>query len=332
MDRSRPRPGVLAGRLALAAAAALLVAAGTGPPLKGMRWLAPGVKPAVLGARPAECLTLPADPEEAYRVELGRAAFRAPLVLGGQAARAGIACETCHQNGRANVNFDFPGLSGAPGTADVTSSLFSSHRGDDVDNPKPIPDLGGARDKLKVSQAREGRALETFIHGLVTQEFDGAEPPPAVLDGLAAYVRAMSPGACPPAARQPVRLADALGDARRAVRAAEAAIAHDDYPTAAVMIEAARSQLGAINERYAGPGLEPQRHALSGADSELALALAATRVNAKAVADDLAAWLERSNVWGAQLAAKERLSLYNPARLARLRPTPVVTARRHASN
>jgi hypothetical protein len=305
-------------------AALLLVAAAPAPPpLKAMRWLAPGVSPAkALSSRPVECLAIPADPLESYRVELGRAAFRTPLLLGGQAARAGIACDTCHRNGRNNPDFDFPGVSGPPGTADVTSSLFSSHRGDGVDNPRPIPDLGGPRAALKVSQSHDGRALEGFIHGLVTQEFDGAEPPPAVLDGLAAYVRAMGPDHCPPGTERPVRVQDAVEDARRAVRAARSALARDDPASAALMIEAARSHLGAINERYAGGRLEPQRRALAAADRGLAEALSAVRARE---APRLDAWLAASEAWAASLRRTEPLSLYAPARLARL---PVTDAPR----
>ena len=82
-----------------------------------MRWLAPGTDAGQLLTRaPSECLAVPADAENAYEVELGRAAFRTPLILGGQAARAGIACETCHRSGRTNPDFDFPGVSGAPGS------------------------------------------------------------------------------------------------------------------------------------------------------------------------------------------------------------------------
>nr|QQZ49991.1 hypothetical protein JKL49_25640 [Phenylobacterium glaciei] len=72
---------------------------------------------------------------------------------GGQAARAGVACETCHRSGRSNPDFLFPGVSGPPGSADVTSSLFSSHRGDGIDDPVPIPDLSGPRAGLKVAPA-----------------------------------------------------------------------------------------------------------------------------------------------------------------------------------
>ncbi|MDQ2860368.1 MAG: hypothetical protein M3T55_06495 [Pseudomonadota bacterium] len=282
-----------------------------------MRWLAPGADAArLLTRRPVECLKVQSDPIQAYLVELGRAAFRDPLLLGGQAARAGLACETCHQNGRTNPNFDFPGLSGRPGTADVTSSMMSSHRGDDVFDPVPIPDLGGTKTALKISQARASDALPRFIHGLVTEEFDGPEPPPAVLAGLAAYVRALSPAACPAPASEPVRMEEAMGDARRAIRAAIAALAHGDSRSAQVMIQAARSALGAMAERYAGPALAPARQSLAVADLDLAADLTAIRRHDPSAADRLTAWLGRSQDWTARLKRDEPLSLYNPAAFA----------------
>ncbi|MEP6967400.1 MAG: hypothetical protein ABI906_04920 [Pseudomonadota bacterium] len=321
MDRARRRPGLL-----IAAAGLAIGAAPAAPPLKAMRWLAPGADATrILTRGPAECLALPRDPSEAYRVELGRAAFRDPLVLGGQAARAGVACETCHRNGRTNRDFAFPGLSGAPGTADVTSFLFSTHRGDHRDDPRPIPDLGGPKAALKVSQARESGALEHFIHGLVTEEFDGAEPPPSVLEGLAAYVRALGPAACPANATRAVGVAAAIEDARRAVRAAVAALGRGDGPAAAVMIQAARAQLGAIAERYAAPELAPARRGLSVADLDLAAALIAVRASDKGGGERLLAWLARSQTWAAPLRREEERSLYDPHTLAlaaRLAPAP----------
>jgi hypothetical protein len=282
-----------------------------------MRWLAPGANAArLLTRRPVECLKVPRDSGEAYLVELGRAAFRTPLLLGGQASRAGLACETCHQNGRANANFDFPGISGAPGTADVTASLFSTHRGDDIFDPVKIPDLGGPKAALKISQAPGSPALAHFIHGLVTEEFDGAEPPPAVLAGLAAYVRALSPAACPSPAGEALRVDAAIEDARRAARAALAALAHKDWVAAVVMIEAARSQLGAMAERYAGRDLADARQALAVADLDLAAILADVRVHQAGVSDRLTAWLARSAPWAALLRRQERQSLYNPGVLA----------------
>ncbi len=318
MDRARRRSGLLIAGAAVALGAAAVPAP---PPLKAMRWLAPGADAArLLTRRPVECLRTPAGRDEIYRVELGRAAFRSPLLLGGQAARAGLACETCHQNGRTNANFDFPGLSGRPGTADVTSSMMSTHRGNDIFDPVPIPDLGGPKVALKISQARRPPALEHFIHGLITEEFDGPEPPPAVLAGLAAYVRALTPAACPGATSEPLRVESAIADARRAARAALSALAHGDPPAAVVMVEAARAQLGAIAERYGDPDLATTRQRLAVADLDLAATLAAIRRHDRGAPDRLIAWLARSEAWAAALRRQEGRSFYSPATLARAAP------------
>jgi len=316
LDRSRRRSGRLIGLVAFVLAAAAPPPAA--PPLRAMRWLAPGADASVvLTHRPTECLARPADPDGAYLVELGRAAFRTPLLLGGQAARAGIDCETCHRGARNNPAFDFPGVSGAPGTADVTTSVLSSHRGDGIDNPKPIPNLSGPKSALKVSQDPSSPALEGFIHGIVTEEFDGDEPPPSVLRGLAAYVRALSPSACPTSPTEPVTAAGALADVRRTLQAALAATAHNDGASAALMVESARSQLGDIDERYAAPALAPQRAALERAAADLAAAESDARRGAPSAAASLTAWLAGEPSWSRIVVSAESASLYDPAVLAR---------------
>lgn len=319
MDRPGPRTAALGVGLAAVVTVAGAWAA-VEAPLRALRWLSPDADPVrVLGSAPTECLpSAPPDAETAYRIEVGRAAFRSPLLLGGQAARAGLACESCHREGRGNPDFQFPGVSGPPGTADVTSSLFSRRRGDGIDNPKPIPDLSGPPAALKVSRAPEGRALEGFIHGLVVDEFDGAEPPPAVLDGLAAYVRSLSPAACPKDARRPLRAADLVEDARRAARTGLAAQARGDTATAVVMVQAARGRLGLVFERYDGPDLARQRAALLAADHGLADVLARLRDGDPRAADRLRAWLDRSDGWSRDLTTAEPRSLFDPRRLAGL--------------
>jgi hypothetical protein len=280
------------------------------------RWLAPGADRARdLGSLPTECLTPASDPQTAYEIEVGRAAFRTPLTLGGQASRAGLACDSCHRDGRGNPDFFFPGLSGAPGTADVTTALFSTHRDDGIDNPKPIPDLSGPKSRLKISQAPGDPALERFIGGIVTQEFDGAEPPAAVMAGLAAYVRALSPGACPAAEREPLRAATYVGNARRAVQTAIAALDHKDPATAAFMADAARGQLGLIYERYDQPRSDGARAALRAADLQLVAAVAGVRSGDPAARGKLAAWLAELPSWTAVVERQELQSLFNVARL-----------------
>ena len=309
--------GFLAGGLVLAGlAAAGAAAARSGPAIRAMQWVAPGADPArALGSSPTECLKPPLDPTMAHRVEVGRAAFRTPMVLGGQAGRAGISCETCHRAGRDNPDFLFPGVSGAPGTADVTSSLFSTHRGNGIDDPKPIPDLAGPKSALKVSQASADRKLEPFIHGLITEEFDGPEPSPAVLDGLAAYVRALDPAACPAAPRRPLGVEMLMDDVRRALRAGRTQIVRGDPATASVMVAAARTRLGLIDERFDTPALAASRRTLRAADRQLADAQARLRTGRPDAAPALADWLRRSRPLEARLVGQAPRSLFDPARL-----------------
>jgi hypothetical protein len=136
------------------------------------------------------------------------------------------------------------------------------HRVDGIFNPKPIPDLAGPQGKLKISRTAAG-ALESFIHGLVTEEFDGPEPPPEVLAGLAAYVRALGPSACR-GGEAPVRLAGRLAEVDTAVALARTS----DGETRRLLLAAARSTLGAIDERFTA--LPADRAMVRAADADLA--------------------------------------------------------------
>ena len=264
MDRFGPRLTALIGAVAAATAAAMPLPADL--PLRDARWINPPQRLATLTSRPLECAAIPHDPDGRRLFEIGRAAFRAPLLLGGQAARAGLRCESCHSNGRRNPAFRFPGLSGDPGTADVTSSLMSSHRGDATFDPRPIPDLGLPG---KVSRAVGDPALERFIHGLIVEEFDGAEPPPSVLAGLGAYVRAVGQGSCGRGGREAVTLDGAAGDVARALAAARFATDAGDSPAARLLVSAARSALGLLDERFAVPALARDRAQIRQADRDL---------------------------------------------------------------
>jgi hypothetical protein len=301
MDRRR----ALARPLTAAALALFLAAAADSPlPLREARWLAPDRLYAGLTRQPAECFALPSNPAKRRSAAIGRLAFRTPLLLGGQAARAGLSCASCHRNGRGNPDFLFPGLSGVAGTADVTSSLMSKHRGDGNVNPKPIPDLAGPPARRIVSRDPEGRKLERFIHGLVVEEFDGPEPAPAVLDGLAAYVRAIRPEACR-ARDSAVTLRARLDEAESAVLLSRDA----DPETRNLLLAAARSTLGAIDERFRLPGLGSSRTILREADSELR--------TIRAGGGDVEAWLRLWPERKRRLRSEERRSLFAPSVLRR---------------
>jgi hypothetical protein len=301
---------------ALALALAGLAAAPTPtPPLREMRWIAPGLPRGevvrVLTSRPAECLAPQRDAANAADIAVGRAAFKSPLLLGGQAARAGLSCAACHVAGRSNPDFVFPGVSGAPGTADVTSSLFSSRRGDGIFNPKPIPDL--AADPPKVSRDADNPALRQFIRGLIVEEFDGLEPPVRILDGLAAYVRALR-GSCPDrVARSATAEAD---DVITAVGAASAALAAGDAASAHLLLGAARSALGRIDERF--PGQPDIAHRMVLRDGELRRLQADVARRAGDVQGQLERWTTGFERDILALLAAEPGSLYTPEKLEQL--------------
>jgi hypothetical protein len=148
--------------------------------------------------------------------DVGRLAFESPALLGGQAARQGLSCSSCHLNGRGNADFHIENVSGDAGTADVTLSLFSKVRGDGTFNPVPIPDVA-ARDGHQIKD-RKSAAFRAKVHGLIVEEFDGQEPPPYVFEAVIGYLDALDIGACPDtSARVKVRLSDDLDAATAAL-------------------------------------------------------------------------------------------------------------------
>lgn len=296
--------------LGLIAAAGALAARPTPAPRAG-QWTAPEALVAVLSSEPGPCLTVPADPQHARSIAIGASAFRAPLLLGGQAARSGLSCNSCHRGGHDNPAFAYPGLSGAPGTADVTASLFSSHRGDGVFNPRPIPNLSGDKHLLRIAPG----ALEPFILGLITEEFDGPAPPPAVLTGLADYVRALSPAAC--TAPLAIDLAGALAHVDAALDNARMLATAGDGPAARLMVSAARSELGLIDERYGVPGLASQAAPLRRAAAALGEIERRMSADPAGSIAALQRWQQGAAAWQAPLRRSEARSLYNPAVLAR---------------
>jgi hypothetical protein len=281
--------------------------------LREQNWLSPGPDLLVsLTTMPMECL---APGKMSAKIEIGRVAFRDPLLLGGQAARAGLSCNSCHQNGRGNPNFYFPGLSGRPGTADVTSSLLSSHRGDGVFNPVAIPDLGGPASGLSRIRTESHDQVRSFIHGLITEEFDGAPPPASVEDGLVRYVMSLSPGFCDPQKRLRSSFGNELDTSQRAVRAAIERLEANDRPAALAMVRAARSSLGRIAERYSTPGTRSDLLALKAADATLQQSADQIRTGSASSRTGLVDWLRTSDTLAVVLERHEHLSLFESARL-----------------
>lgn len=130
-------------------------------------------------------------PSDDPRLALGELVFRAPGILGGEARRAGLSCESCHPNGGANTAFFIPGLSSAPGTVDVTHGAWNPANDDGIANPLRIPPLWNVARTAPYGHMGEFDDLPSFVRHVIVDEFAGAEPPPALLDALVAYLTAL---------------------------------------------------------------------------------------------------------------------------------------------
>lgn len=261
-----------AGLVLAAAACATLPEADDAPrasDIRALRWLAPGAdKVAALTARPVACGIVPEMPPSKNerlnyrdRYEIGRLAFESPALLGGAAGRMGLSCSSCHLNGRSNANFFLEGVSDTPGRADVSLSLFSKVRGDKTFNPSPIPDVA-AKDGKQIKD-RLSPAFRTKVHGLVVEEFDGAEPSPTVFEALISFMNAQDVTACAdPSALAPVSATKDLADASLAFD--EARNLHDmnELAGALLMARAARERLGGLHERFIAPDQAGLRNAV----------------------------------------------------------------------
>ena len=151
----------------------------------------------------------PKDAEEGFWIGLGKIVFRAPTVLGLEARRIGMTCETCHGGGDTSRGFFIAGLSNKPRTVDLTSTAFHRPAGDGRFNPIRIPSLRGVAATPPYGHRGTFPTLHAFTRHVVVDEFGGKPPAPKVMRALIAYLRALKPA--------PNRL---LGTSGRLTRAA----------------------------------------------------------------------------------------------------------------
>jgi len=294
----------------LRTALALLFIAAAAPQdalLREAAWTAPGGDlAAALTAGPGECLA-----RTDALVETGRALFRSPYLLGGPAARVGLSCDACHSEGRRNAHFLLAELSDAAGTADVTAEWASKTRGDGVRNPVIIPDLVGVAGKTTFGGRREP-SLETFVRGVIVEEFQGQEPSPRAFAGVLAYVRALEPGAC--AAPAPLTVAAAADDVRRAVVAAQASASLGDDRTTRALALAVQDRIARIAERLPAPLFDADRRRLQILSRDVASARDASSFGP--------AWLVRFDAAVARIARRERRTHFDATTLRKALETP----------
>lgn len=297
--------------LASVSLALLLAAAAPAPAplLRAEGWTSADANRAhVLTHAPQECLARRDD-----AVEAGRALFRSPGLLGGPAARIGLSCEACHAGGRVNAHFHLPELSGAPGTADVTSEWTSKTRGDGVFNPVPIPDLLHTPAKATFGAARVG-SLEAFVRGVIVDEFQGSPPSPAVIAALLAYLGARDPACGDESVR--ITLTDAADDVRRAFAASRRASAARDAATASLLLYATQDAVGRIVERLPGRLFARDRATLEQLASELTGLRADPALLAARLSDADVSWRARFDAALSRIARHGRATLFDERTLA----------------
>ena len=294
----------------LAAAFAALLLTGAAAPgallLREQSWTAPSETLAHdLTRAPAECLVA-RTPD----VEIGRALFRTPVLLGGPAARAGLSCNACHSNGGVNARFLLPELTDRAGHADVTSEWSSNVRGDGIVNPLPIPDLADVSARTAFGHAREP-SLDTFVRSVIVEEFQGEPPPPQAFDGMMAYLRALRRDGCAPG-ETPITLESAADDVRRSVAATEGA----DAETARLLLLAGQDAIGRIVERLPARGFSRDRRRFENLARELGAMRNADDVDAT-LQTAMPGWRARFDAAVTRTARRETRTYFNEATLRR---------------
>lgn len=172
-----------------------------------------------LKTRPKRYLDIASLPAAARRrVYLGAVLFRTPELLGLEARRIGMSCETCHSGGHVNAGFFLPGLSARNGTVDLTSSVFHRPADDGRFNPIRIPSLRGVARTAPYGHRGRFPTLAAFAAHVIVDEFGGAMPSKPVLQALAAYMAALKPPPNPMLARDGTLTAGAPAAVRRGER------------------------------------------------------------------------------------------------------------------
>lgn len=254
------------------------------------------------------------------RLRLGALLFKNPFLFGGQAAKVGLSCHSCHVNGRDNPHFQFPGISGEPGTADITHSFFSQNLGNGAFDPVPIPDLIKSG---KVDHSLASGELEAFIRAIIVDEFSGSKPDEYVVGALATYVRALAlydnPG---DQTRVDRAIASDLDEVQSTIVEARTRLkdrSQGNHRLSRLLLAGARHRLALVHERLVDPDQAPERkeledlsRGLGSVQSRLADADIDQPSASAALADWLEVFAERT-----ELESLQATSLYDRERLAR---------------
>jgi hypothetical protein len=230
---------------------ATLSAIANPPDIDDIKWLHEGADPiAALTMIRAECIQTTTDSDRAHAIQLGRIAFRSPVLLGGLAARVGMSCNSCHPNGHDNPAFYVVGVSGEPGTADVTGSVFSTARDDHIFNPVPIPSLVDVANQSSFGSVLTVPDLATFLNTAIVGEFQGQTPPKSITDGLLAYLTSLQSAACMDPGPIAVSFESDALELRATLDSIFASLDRDDLRAAEFVLLSLRAALGRVYRRF----------------------------------------------------------------------------------
>lgn len=126
--------------------------------------------------------------KRSYLFNLGDMLFSSAAIFGGAAQKAGMSCNSCHQQGAGNPKLYIPGLSSRPGNFDTTGALFNAKTDNGVFDPVTPPSLRGAKNLGPYGHDGRMASLRDFVRNVIVNEFAGPEPSPQVLDALVTYV------------------------------------------------------------------------------------------------------------------------------------------------
>jgi len=277
------------------------------PSLRQLKWLGDNTdKVLALSTQPSECL----NPDAPGLAALGRLAFQSPALLGGQAARMGLSCESCHTSARGNTDFFLENISSHPGTADVTHSLFSSTAGNQTFTPTPIPDLAD-RQQSKI-QDRSSNEFRLKIKQLIEVEFDGQQALPSIMEAIQIYLVNIDSQFCAsPESRHKVHLAN---DWNRLIETVEYIGNARETELSEFLSRVARQRIESIYRRYLNIDNKQINQGLIDLSRQLQK-ISHYQIDDSTRITDLEKWHQNANKLHKQLRKFENLSAYNQATL-----------------
>ena len=141
---------------------------------------------------PISLLTREYDSERSLLIALGELAFKSDALL--RASRSfgvHLTCDSCHPDGGTTQVLFIEGLSGKPGTIDITNRAVTLYE-DGTFNPVNIPSLFGVRHTEPYSRTGSFATLREFTRFAVVEEFGGMDPADLTLDSLVAYEESLN--------------------------------------------------------------------------------------------------------------------------------------------